>query len=242
MSEHTSHTALASLDKCLSYIDCHLQSPSPKGRSGRKILPPPSVAISRQAGAGGTSIAALLVERLKARGPSGRCPWTVFDKNLVTKVLEEHNLPERLAQFMPEDKVSGIADAVEELLGLHPPSWEMVRRITQTILHLAELGNAVFVGRAANAILKNFPQVLHVRLVASLVTRVQRVKEHYRITEKAAKEFIQREDMGRRRYVRRYFKQDVDDPLLYHLIINTDRLDHQAAAELIAQTISLEFA
>ena len=67
----------------------------------------------------------------------------------MDKVLQEHNLPERVAKFMPEDRTSEIADTMEELFGLHPPSWLLVRKVTETILHLAELGNVILIGRGA---------------------------------------------------------------------------------------------
>jgi cytidylate kinase len=161
----------------------------------------------------------------------------VFDKNLVSRVLQDHHLPERLAQFMPEDKVSGISDAVEELLGLHPAAWKLVHQSAETILSLAELGSAIFVGRGAAAILGHLPQVFHVRLVGSLEKRIERVKEHYRVDTRAAREFIKKEDAARKRYLKRYFKRDIDDPLLYHLTLNTDLIACDDAAAIVAEII-----
>jgi len=239
MSENATHV---SLEKCLSYIDCHLQSPTAKQRGRHKTLPPPSVTISRQTGAGGTSVGSRLASYLKLNAVEKRCPWTVFDKNLVSRVLQEHHLPERLAQFMPEDKVSGIADAVEELLGLHPAAWKLVHKSTETILNLAQLGGAVFVGRGAAVILGHLPQVLHVRLVGSPESRIGRVKEHYRVDAKAAREFIRKEDAARKRYVKQYLKRDIDDPLLYHLTLNTDLISADDAAEIIGEIVLQRFS
>jgi cytidylate kinase len=226
----------ASLEKCLSYIDSQMQSPH--GRvlaAGPEHVP--AVTISRQTGAGGTSVARELAGLLQARQPGKTCPWTVFDRNLVEKVLEDHHLPSRLAQFMPEDKVSAIADAVEEVLGLHPPSWKLVHQTTETILQLAELGNVILVGRGANVITAKTPHVFHVRLVGSLERRLERVQARHRISREAARKFIRKEDAGRRRYLQRHFGKDVDDPLLYHLVINTDWVPVEQAAELIAQAM-----
>ena len=84
-----------------------------------------------------------LVGRLQARDPKASPPWTVFDRNLVAEVLQEHHLPERLAGSMPEDRVSEIADTLDELFGLRPSSWTLVRKTADTILHLAEIGNVI---------------------------------------------------------------------------------------------------
>ena len=142
-----------------------------------------------------------------------------------------------LAEFMPEDKVSGIADAVEELLELHPSSWSLVRQTTETILGLAELGHVILVGRGANVITARLSHVFHVRLVGSLDQRAVRVQEHYRLGRRAALAFLRREDAGRARYLRKYFKKDVDDPLLYHLTINTDNVSMEEAAEMIGSAV-----
>jgi cytidylate kinase len=227
---------LASFEKCLSYIDCHRQNPHSPAAASRPQRPP-AVTISRQTGAGGTSVALKLAELLQERLPGENCRWTVFDRNLVEKVLEDHHLPSRLAQFMQEDRVSAIGDAVEELLGLHPPSSSLVHQITETILQLAELGNVILVGRGANVITASLPNVFHVRLIGSLERRIERVQARHKISREAARKFISKEDAGRRRYLLRYLGKAIDDPLLYHLIINTDWVPVDRAAELIAQAM-----
>jgi hypothetical protein len=227
-------------EKCQTYIDCHTKSSRQTGSLGayQRL---PSITISRLTGAGGLSLGERLVTLLQARAPKPEVPWTVFDKNLVEKVLDDHHLPQSLAKFMPEDRMSAISDAMEELLGLHPPSWKLVAQTTETMLKLAELGHAILIGRAANIITAKIEHVLHVRLVASLETRVQRVQKRYDLSKKAALAFIEKEDAGRVRYVKRYFKQNIDDPLLYHLVINTDWFPLDQTAELIAQLVSKKY-
>ena len=112
-----------------------------------------------------------LAQRLQGLAPSGSAPWTVFDKNLVQKMLEEHNLPARLAQYMPEDRVSGIQDAVEELLDCTILESAGLRQMTETVLHLAELGHVILLGRGATVITSSLLHVLQVRLTGSPVPR-----------------------------------------------------------------------
>jgi cytidylate kinase len=227
------------LERCQTYLDCHLHAPKESRAAGWVRLP--SITISRQAGTGGMSVAQALAEWLQTHAPRSSCPWTVFHKNLVEKVLEDHKLPSRLAQFMPEDKVSGIADAMEELLGLHPPSWKLVRQTTETVLQLAELGNAILVGRGANVITAHLENCFHVRLVGSLDRRAEHAAKAHGLSRRAALEFVKRQDLGRRRYLKKYFGKDVDDPLLYHLTINTDVVSERPAAELIGQAVVARF-
>jgi hypothetical protein len=228
----------SNLQKCQTYIDCHLHAP-------KAIDPPfrsPAVTLSRQTGAGGLAIAEQLAHTLQHSSLRTDCPWTVFDKNLVSKVLEDHNLPERLAQFMPEDKVSFLSDALEELFGLHPPSWNLVHQTTETILKLAELGNVILVGRAANIITAKLKHVFHVRLVGSLKRRSERIQARHHLSPTAAADFIKQEDAGRDRYLRKHFLHEANDPLLYHLVINTDGFTETEAANLIARTLIAKFA
>ena len=225
------------LDRALTFISCHLQ-PTGEGQVFRENEAPlRAVTISRQAGSGAHAVAEKLASRLQAQTSREAPPWTIFDRNLVDKVLQEHNLPERVAKFMPEDRTSEIADTMEELFGLHPPSWLLVRKVTETILHLAELGNVILIGRGAAVVTANLSHVFHVRLVSALEKRVQRIQELNHLSKEAALKFIHEEDRGRERYLKKYFKTDVDDPLLYDLMINTDRISHDQAARIIADAV-----
>ena len=170
---------------------------------------------------------------LQARLPQGARPWTVFDRSLVEVVLRDHHLPARLASFMPEDRVGQLNDIIEDLFSLHPPTETLVRRASETILHLAELGNAIIVGRGANVITARLPGMLHVRLVGSVEQRVAHMRQFDHLDRKDALKRIEREDGGRRRYLKKYFGKDVDDPLLYHFVINTDWVTLEDAAKIV---------
>ncbi|MCX6912990.1 MAG: cytidylate kinase-like family protein [Verrucomicrobia bacterium] len=225
------------LDRALTFISCHLQPAGKRQVSPEEAVPRRAVTISRQAGSGAHAVAEKLATLLQARSPKDACPWTIFDRNLVGKVLQEHNLPERVAKFMPEDRTSEIADTMEELFGLHPPSWLLVRKVTETILHLAELGNVILIGRGAAVVTANLEHAFHVRLVSALEKRAQRIQELNHLSKEATLKFVHEEDRGRERYLKKYFKADVDDPLLYDLMINTDRISHDQAARIIADAV-----
>jgi cytidylate kinase len=108
---------------------------------------------------------------------------------------------------------------------------------TDTILKLAELGNVILIGRGANLITAKLDHVLHVRLVGSLEKRIARVAEHLSLEPKAAREFVEKADRGHQRYIREHFKAEIENPLLYDLVINTDRISCEQAAVLIADTL-----
>jgi len=225
--------ASTGLNHCLTFINCQLK-PVDKAARAAGIPRKLAITLSRQTGAGVFAVAEKLAALLQVRAPRGTAPWTVFDKNLVEKVLEDHHLPAKLAQFMPEDRRSMIEEVMEEILGLHPPSWTLANQTMETILKLAELGNVILVGRGATVITAKLDHMFHVRLVGSLEKRTARVQEHLGLGRKAALEFILKSDRGRQRYLRSHLRADIDDPLLYDLIVNTDRFPLDAVARLIA--------
>lgn len=229
--------AQPSFERCKAFIDCHMQAkegPLPSITTTQRWR---AVTLSRQTGSGAHAVAEELAKYLQSRGPKDPCPWTVFDRNLVQRILEEHHLPERMARFLTEDRISEFQDTLDELFGLHPPSWTLVRQTAETILRLVELGRVIIVGRGGGIITRNLDYVFHVRLVGSLERRLEHVQEHYKLGKKEAEAFIRREDRGRQRYLKKYFGLEIDSPLLYHAVINTDLVPYKAAARMIGDTL-----
>jgi cytidylate kinase len=167
--------------------------------------------------------------------------WAFFDRSLIEKVLEDHNLPKQISEFMHEGKYKHLNAVVYELLGLKPSEWTIIHKTTDTILQLARMGNVVIVGRGANIITAKLKNTFHVRLVASFEKRVEHINNVMELSEKEAVNYIKKEDENRRKYLKSYFHADIDDPLLYHMVINTDKLTHKGTAYLIAEAVVHKF-
>ena len=198
----------------------------------------PFVTISRQAGAGGITVGEKLVAYLQKHDEGTLCPWTLFDRTLITTVLGEHNLPQDFAKFMPEDKVSEVQDMMEELFGLHPSEWTLVHKTSETILHLAQMGNVILVGRGANVITRKFLSTgFHVRLIGSREMRIRHIQDYYHLKRDDTVEFIKKEDGGRKRYLQQNFDKDINDPLLYDAVINTDFISYDDTAQMIGEQV-----
>lgn len=222
-------------DRCLSFLNCEIKAATrPDKRAESRCR---AVTLSRSAGSGAYRTAELLAERLTAADRKVPCPWTIFDGNLIERVLEDHQQSPRLAERFPEDRLSEIEGFMDELFGLRPTPEAMVRQTSETILKLCALGNVIIVGRGANIVARRMPGVLHIRLHGSLETRVQRVAENRGMTPEAALAWVKRTDLGRQRYLWHYFEADQNDPLLYHLTINTDWITPELASELIAAAV-----
>lgn len=227
-------------DQCLSFLNTEItpkgRKPAPKADTVFK-----SVTISREAGSGGNSVAENLVANLQRTNRKDARPWTMFDRNLVDRVLEDHHLPARLAKFFPEDRLTELQDIMDEVFGLRPGSWKLVEQASETILQLAALGGAVIVGRGANLVTRRLPDVLQVRLVGSLEIRARRLAETRGMTRKSALDYIHKEDVGRRRYVKKYFGEDIDDPQLYHITLNTDLVSIEDTTNTLTRIVQNGF-
>src|ERR1017187_8279611 len=158
-------------DKHLAYINSHPMRGIQPLRVCQAESERIAVAISPQTGSGALQIAERLAEYLQAQTPHAESPWRVFDRNLMAKVLEDHHLPTRLAEFLPEDAHNAFDEMLHELLGLYPPSWVIAQQSIETILNLARAGNVILMGWGVNAVTRQLPNVFHVRLVGSIEHR-----------------------------------------------------------------------
>lgn len=223
----------ARFSKCQAYIASQIERAEREGSApaGRY----PAITISRQTGAGAVSVGEEIARYLNDRAGNQECEWTVFDKNLIQKVLEDHALPARLERFMPEDIPNRVREAFGDMFGIHPPTWELLKLTNDTIYRLARMGNCIIVGRGGNIVTRDLPNVLHLRLVGSFEGRVERCMRYYDVTEQEARELIKRQDRARRRYLLGYFDEEVDDPLNYHAIFNVDAVPVERLVQLVVQ-------
>ena len=198
----------------------------------------PFITLSRQAGAGAETVAHLLAAKLNADLPAEARPWTVFDKNLIAKVLEDVELPQEIAKHVREDKDTTVQALVGELLGLHPSMWTIFHHTSDTILKLARVGRCIIVGRGSEIITAKLKSGIHIRLVAPESVRLAHLEKHFGMDAKAAAKYLHENDEGRRRYVKTNFEKDIDDPLLYHAVLNTGLLTLEQSADLIASMLA----
>ncbi len=220
------------------------------------------ITISRQVGSGGGEIASRLCEVLGYRQ---------FDKRLIIQAASESGLSEHEIAAWPADyseesfKVRGFLDRLfgrgmtvgqtriwhEDATGARVAeevtlSEEAVVMLVQNAIRSAHrAGNLVIVGRGGQILLRDQPDVLHVRVVAPLEFRIQRVKEQMRANRQAfhadielrreAQDWIESRDASSAEYIRHFYHEDWSNPMLYHLVINTGLLTIPQAVDIIAR-------
>jgi cytidylate kinase len=222
-------------DQCRCYVAAHLKSANKKKPTRKRSLP--AVTISRQTGTRGRNIGRKLREALNVRYPQAEIPWTLFDENLVQQILNDHNLPIDLEKFMPDDAVSEIESSINEILGRHPSQWSLFEHTVETIVRLGSIGHSIIVGRAGNKITQGLKNVVNVRFIGSLDKRVHDFAERHNLSQKDALAMIKKEDAARKNYLRQHFSTDIDDPLSYDLVINTDHLSDESILQILVAAI-----
>src|SRR3970282_1092419 len=92
------------LEKARLYIETHSKEKESDKRG--KFEKGPCITISRETGAGADGISQKLVEIFQNYKKETLPDWTIFDKNLIEKVLEDHHLPKTLTEVFDEKKYS----------------------------------------------------------------------------------------------------------------------------------------
>jgi len=181
------------------------------------------VAISREVGAGGRTVATLLGERLA---------WPVFDKEILNKMAGDDGLRRQIYDSMDERDIGWVEESLRSLMQPEFVRNDYLHRLTQTVLSLARQGGGVFLGRGSDRILPP-DRGLRVRLVAPLEVRAQRYAERERRSLGDARDEIARIGKDRMEFVHRHFGIDSTDPTRYDLVINTAKLSPATAVDLI---------
>jgi hypothetical protein len=219
----------------LSILHARLKSPqSPLSAAG---MVRPFLTISRETCAGATTLGQHLLPLLNEHFANGGRSWMFLDKDLISQALTLNHLPEQLATYLPEDRLPEIKGLIGEMVGLHPPLWELEHRVTEAIVKFAQLGCVIIAGRAAHLITRGMPGGLHLRLVASRDSRAMRAQTIHGLDRDAAEKFIRANDSARQRHVQTHFEEDINNPCLYDLVINTDRILPATAARLVQDAL-----
>ena len=126
--------------------------------------------------------------------------------------------------------------AAEE--GLQEVSDELyVKTLCTIVSDLATHDNVLIIGRGSQAILADRSAAVHVLLVAPLEHRVEVVADREELDAEAAAKRVHDSDKGRAAFHRKFFNINVDDPSLYHLVLNTARFPLEEAAHVISEVL-----
>ena len=179
------------------------------------------ITVSRQMGSLGTEIAQTLADRLQ---------YDYVDKEKIGKALMNFGLPEPDLERFDEKK---------------PPFWDAWQVQRKKYLHFLEAviydfarrGKVVIVGRGGQVLLKDLPGVLHLRVIAPLEVRTRRILNEKKGDEKDVVRLMRRNDRDSEGFIRSFFDTNWDDPGLYDLVINTQKISPETAVELVLRSL-----
>ena len=164
------------------------------------------IAMTREMGSRGKDVAAGLAEQMGL---------TVIHHELV-----EHHLAEKLG--VQESTVHRYLEGEASLLERWKIDKQKLSRFTaEEILELAQKGNVVIRGWGATGVLRHIPHVLRVRVCADMGFRERVMMERLGVDATAARREIERSDAAHAAIVRSFFSVDWQNPLIYHLVLNT---------------------
>ena len=203
-------------------------------------IPIDIITISREFGAGGSSVAAAL---------SAQLGWPVLDRDLAQRVADRLRLDREVVEKFDEQSPSFFARLTSALLTSHAeaptpapptdvPHHEAIAESARAVIE--EAGRSpplIVVGHGGQAIFRGRPGAFHVRLVAPIASRIQRICTRLPCTKGQAEAQVRRVDADRHEHLRRYFGIEWRDEMLYDLQVNTGNISIDDAAGLIAQAV-----
>jgi cytidylate kinase len=228
-----------SITELLASIQAGLYAQQRRAQEEAARQPPqPFVTISRQAGAGGRTLAKALAERLTETDPADR-PWAAWDGELVDKVAAEQRIPSSLIDSLDREgpRRTMFQEFLESLLTYKPQAdldeFQVYRIVARTVRALARAGRSVIVGRGGVYATADLRGGVHLRLVSPLQDRVRHMAELLKVAERQAAKEVERIDRHREEFHRRYWKDKALLPEIFTLTLNTAAMSERQMVECV---------
>jgi cytidylate kinase len=187
-----------------------------------------NVCISREAGAGGGTIARLVGTRLG---------WKVYDHELLEAIAQGMQVPLDEARIYDELSPSVVQDWLLPLREEHyAPQEAYLDHLAKLVESIGKAGESIIVGRGAGFLLPR-ESTLSVRIVAPLKARGHRLAERMGVSARTARRAARDLDARFLRFAKTMYRVDASDPHLYDLVLDSHSLGLTIAVELIARAV-----
>jgi cytidylate kinase len=209
-------------------------------------VPRTVVCISHATGSGGTEVGRLVAEQLGYR---------YVDEDIVAQaavmggvdldtLADEERRKSWLARVLDELARGATGEAWAVLgpmtpAGVGETSDQLRGLIRDAIEETASEGKAVIVAHAASHAIGARADVLRVLVTASPDTRAERLRRAEQLDESAATRAVKDADAARADYLKRFHEVEREQPTQYDLVLNTDQLSVEQAAELVEAAASV---
>lgn len=183
------------------------------------------ITISRQYGSGGREIGEKLAKALQI-------PF--YDKELIAREAKESGFAKEVLENAEDRVTSSFLYSVAMGMNVYgnqefgTPILSLDDQIylvqTEVIQKIASEGPCVIIGRCADAILKEYTNVINFYIWASLESRIKRAINEYHLPEKKAKEAVMKIDKRRANYYHYHTNERWGKAENYHLCLQSDFL------------------
>ena len=129
-----------------------------------------------------------------------------------------------------KEQVPGLFD---RLLSVKPDVYLEV--LQGVVYHVSSTNKGVIVGHGSQVLLKDFGCALHVRIITPVEKRIRYFIEEKGLEKDLARKIVLSKDEEFKRFFRYAFNMDINDPLLYDLVINTDKVGIESAISHIIE-------
>ena len=194
------------------------------------------ITIGRQLGSGGHAIANALSERLGIK---------VYDNNLVDVVASESGFnPELLAKHdeRPHKGFFGLFSGGRALndCSVSPSIGEddFFHLQSSVLQKLAKEESLIVVGRCADYVLRDMPNLLTVFIAADLEDRITSIAQRNNLSRRDAERFIDQGERQRVAFYNYYTFKTWGDSASYDLCINSSRLGFEGTVETIINVLN----
>ena len=199
------------------------------------------ITMARQYGSGGKTIGAMLAKELGIN---------CYSREILRMASEESGINERLFG-MSDEKMKGAGwfkilsrPYDGELLPPEDKDFVSEENIfnyqAKIIKDLAEKESCVIVGRCADYVLKDNPNVVSVFVHADLEKRIRRVARKNELTDATAKDRIQKTDKRRASYYNYYTSKKWGDAASYNLSLDSGVLGIDGCVQMIKKAIEIK--
>lgn len=179
------------------------------------------IAMTREIGSLGADVAAGIAKELDLE--------IIHSEIIANQIAERMGVEESAVRRY----VNGSASILERWLINRR---KLSRYTSEEILRLAQQGNVLIRGWGAATLLRDMPQVISVRVCAPMAFRVRIMTARMGIKDaEAVRREIEQFDAAHTRVMRSSFNVEREDALLYHLVLNTDRLPVDACVNAVCQ-------
>jgi cytidylate kinase len=197
------------------------------------------ITISREFGTDSEKVASLVAKKLD---------YEYIGNNLIAEIAKELRISESEAETFRKTSQSKILRLVDRY------TCSIVQKVVdrehgclddknyyETTKRLVEksyeIGNVIILDWGGQCILRGRPNTLHVHLKKDIAVKIDEVMRKRNLDHKAAKDYIDKEELDSKAYIKEYFKQDWTDARLYDLIIDMGKNSVEKAAEMICDNV-----